>query len=396
MASYRPMRIALVHMRQARTGGTERYLDALAAHLARRGHEVVIVCRSHAEPPHPAVRFRVLHGFALGGAWRMWGFARAVERHVALESYDLVVGLGKTWTHDVVRLGGGCQRTYLELAHRSTLSPAEILLGGGVLKHRIALWIEERALASAACARVIVNSEMVRRDAQARYALPDEKIETIYNGVDLERFHPRLRATRGAELRSELGLSAGELVVLFLGSGYARKGLDLLLQAFPRLARERPEARLVVAGFDSLRRRFEERARALGLGRSALFLGGRLDPEACFAAADLFALPTRYDPFANATLEALASGIPVITSTHNGGGELIEPLVQGTVVDLAGGSEALAEALLFWVDRERAERGGRAARALAERHGERSKLERAEALFQEVAAARASPVGART
>src|SRR6185295_18991211 len=109
------MRLALTHLRHARTGGTERYLNGLAGFLAARGHEVTIVCRSHAAPPHPAVRFETLRGLALGGAWRTWSFARAVERHVtehgaesalAGRRYDLVVGLGRTWTQDVLRLGG--------------------------------------------------------------------------------------------------------------------------------------------------------------------------------------------------------------------------------------------------------------------------------------------------
>jgi UDP-glucose:(heptosyl)LPS alpha-1,3-glucosyltransferase len=379
------VRIALVHMRHARTGGTERFLDRLAAHLAGCGHEVVIVCRSHAEPSHPALRFQVLHGLALGGAWRTLEFARAVERHVGRARYDLVVGLGKTWTHDVIRLGGGCQRSYLELAHGATLTPGERLLGGASLKHALALRIEERALAPGAYRRVIVNSEMVRRDVRARHGVPDELIETVYNGVDLERFRPELRGTRGTELRAELGLGADELVVLFLGSGYARKGLDLLLVAFGRLLRERPEARLVVCGFDSARPRFERQARALGLGPALRFLGGRADPEACYAAADLFALPTRYDPFANATLEALAAGLPVITSTQNGGGELIEARVQGSVVDLAAGAAALGEELLFWSDPARRARGALAARALAERHGEAAKFARLEQLFAALA-----------
>src|SRR6185503_21339560 len=184
------MRLALTHLRHAKTGGTERYLDRLAGWLAARGHEVTIVCRSHGAPPHPRVRFECLRGLALGGAWRTWSFARAVERHLAGHEHDLVVGLGRTWTQDVLRLGGGCQRTYLELAHQATLTPRERLLGGGAWKHALAVRIEERALARDAT-HVLANSEMVRRDVQARYGLPDERISVIHNGVDLERFHPR-------------------------------------------------------------------------------------------------------------------------------------------------------------------------------------------------------------
>lgn len=390
------MRLALTHLRHARSGGTERYLDGLAGHLAARGHEVTVVCRSHSAPPHPAVRFERLHGLALGGAWRTWSFARAVERHLAEKDYDLVVGLGRTWTQDVLRLGGGCQRTYLELAHRSTLTPRDRLLGSGAWKHALAVRIEERALARSGT-HVIANSTMVRRDVQQRYGLPDERLSVIHNGVDLARFHPRLRAGVGAAKRRELGFGPDRCVVLFLGTGYARKGLDLVLEAFPRVRAARPEAVLLVAGFDSARARFEARAAELGLAACTTFVGGTLVPEELYAAADLYVLPTRYDPFASSTLEALASGLPVITSTTNGGGELIDAGVQGAALDVTAGAEALAEELARWCDPARRAAGARAARARAEEHGDESKFRAAEALFERLAerAERRRPAGAR-
>ena len=220
-------------------------------------------------------------------------------------------------------------------------------------------------------------------------------LTTIWNGVDLERFHPRLSATVGAAKRRELGLAPRDPVVLFLGTGYARKGLDLVLAAFPAVRARVPAARLLVAGFDSDRARYEAEARALGLADAARFLGGTLAPEELYAAADVYVLPTRYDPFANSTLEALASGLPTLTSTTNGGGELITAGREGEVLDVAVGAAPLAEALARWCEPERNEAGRRAARALAEEHGKERKFAQAERLFVRQAAARAEPAGAR-
>src|SRR5262245_66213563 len=122
-------------MRHAHTGGTERYLNQVAEFLARRGDEVTIVCRSREAPPHPAVKFVELRPFAIGSAWRMTSFASAVEDHVRTAGYDVVYGLGKTWTHDVLRLGGGCHATYLELAREGAIGR----------KDRLALETEARA-----------------------------------------------------------------------------------------------------------------------------------------------------------------------------------------------------------------------------------------------------------
>ena len=136
------MKIALVHIRHAHSGGTERYLNHISRFLAERGHEVTIVCRSHVEASDPRIRFAVLHGFAIGGAWRMKSFAQSVEQHVRESDYDLVFGLGKTWTHDVIRMGGGCHQTYLDQAHEATRTGMERLLRKGVRKNKLSLEIE--------------------------------------------------------------------------------------------------------------------------------------------------------------------------------------------------------------------------------------------------------------
>src|SRR5258707_10796251 len=130
------MRIALVHMRHALAGGTERYLNPLARHLAGRGDEVTIVCRSREEAPHPSVRFALLRPLALGAAWRMSSFGKAVEEHMREARYELVYGLGKGWAQDVLRLGGGLHATYLELAHEATRAGWKRFLPGSDVKHK--------------------------------------------------------------------------------------------------------------------------------------------------------------------------------------------------------------------------------------------------------------------
>jgi UDP-glucose:(heptosyl)LPS alpha-1,3-glucosyltransferase len=356
------VKVALVHIRHAGTGGTERYLDLVARHLAERGHEVTIVCRTHERAPHPSVRFRVLRRHVPGRAWQMWAFAQDVERHVRQSDHDVVFGLGRTWTHDVVRLGGGLHATWLELERRDS---RRARLFGPKLKDVLTVRIEERALAPGAYVKVVANSAMVERDVTARMGVPAEAIEVVHNGVDVERFRPELRASEGQRVRAEAGLAEGERALLFLGSGFARKGLDRLLAAFALLAPDRPTWRLVVVGYDRAPAVWRVRAQALGIADKVRFLGGRRDAEACYAAADLYCLPTRYDPFANSTVEALASGLPVLTTDTNGGAEVIRTGESGEVLPGDADAERLRAALFEWTRPGRAEAARGAAREVA-------------------------------
>lgn len=378
----RSVKIALTHMRHAHAGGTERHLNQLATHLAAAGHDVTILCRSHEAAPHPAVRMRQLRSFAVGATWRVRAFAKDVERHVRTEHYDLVYGLGRTWTQDVLRLGGGSHATYLELAHEATRVGFKRLRAPFERKHSAWLEIERRAFSDPRLARVVVNARMVQQDIMCRYGLPADRFELIYNGVDTQRFTPARRAAGGAALRRDCGIPAEALVALFLGSGYGRKGLDGVLRAFA--ASRHRSAHLIVVGYDSAQSSFQSLAATLGVAARTHFLGGRRDAEDCFAAGDLYLLPTRYDPFANTTLEALATGLPVLTTLTNGAHELLSSGVEGEVLPQPEDVSAWTLALDSWLDPARLAIASPAARRLALGHTVESKMRQSMELLERV------------
>jgi UDP-glucose:(heptosyl)LPS alpha-1,3-glucosyltransferase len=378
------MRIALTHMRCARVGGTETFLNQLAVHLIETGHEVTIVCRSHEGPPHAGVRMVQLRRRVLLASRRILAFAQDVERHLKDHSYDLVVGLGRTWSQDVIRLGGGCHATYLEHAHAHVHVGAKRWLDRLGSKHRTILDIEARALTPGAYRRIVVNSQFVKDDLVRRYDVDQEAIRLIRNAVDLERFHPRHK-TEGTALRKELGLDGPGPVLLFLGSGFGRKGLDKVLESFAQLLGRLPTARLLVVGRDSHMKRWRRMAQRLGIADSVLFAGARGDAPICFGAADVYVLPSRYDSFAFTVIEALASGVPVVVSDMIGAAEVVTPEA-GTVVPHDASVEQLTEALAAWCTPEARSTAPAAARAAAERHGTADALEDLTRLFEEVVA----------
>jgi UDP-glucose:(heptosyl)LPS alpha-1,3-glucosyltransferase len=150
----------------------------------------------------------------------------------------------------------------------------------------------------------------------------------LYNGVDLERFRPRRDTGEVQVLRHALGIGSGEQMVLGVGSGFVRKGFDLLL----RLWQDAPPSatHLVLVGRDQQLARFRREAAALGA--RVHVLGARDDVPLLMAAADVVCVPSRQEAFGNVVLEALASGTPVVTSRLVGAAELLHPPLDALVV----------------------------------------------------------------
>ena len=212
--------------------------------------------------------------------------------------------------------------------------------------------------------RVVASTTVMARWFQSQ-GVAAERIQVIPNGVDLKRFRPVLDPPEKLHLRSCLGLDSTAPVVLFAGSIVPRKGVDLLLRAWPSVLAQVPDAKLVlVGGFDRPTfmtkermqelSRFQEDMRSLAAREecrgSVTFAGESPHVEEWMRASDVFVFPTEQEGMGNVVLEAMASAVPcVITEFHGlpekefgqAGKEFI--LVPRTLESLANG---LADALL--------------------------------------------------
>src|SRR2546427_293126 len=141
---------------------------------------------------------------------------------------------------------------------------------------------------------------------------------------------PRVPREYRRAARAEIGVAADAWTLLFVGSGFERKGLATAVDALAVLSDR--SSRLIVVGKGSIRS-FRDRAVRLGVDGRITWLGPRPDIERWYAAADVVVLPSRYEPFGNVHLEALASGVPVVASAAAGGAEAIVDGGSGAVVD---------------------------------------------------------------
>jgi UDP-glucose:(heptosyl)LPS alpha-1,3-glucosyltransferase len=323
------MRLALVRQRYNPFGGAERFVARAAVALAGEGAAVTVFARDWRGGGD--LRTVRCDPFYVGRVWRDWGFARAVCAVLARESFDLVQSHERLACCDVYRAGDGVHRQWL--ANRARASgPLERFVQRVHPYHRYVLAAEAQLFASPRLAAVICNSHMVAGEIERHFAIDSAKLHVIYNGVDLAAFRPELKREHRAAMRERLSIPPAAPVLLCVGSGYARKGVGRLIDALAALPE--PDARLVIVGHDKNERRFRAYARAHRLDARVHFAGPQQDVRPWYGLADAFALPTLYDPFPNAALEALATGLPILTSAQSGAAELVRSGENGFVCDV--------------------------------------------------------------
>ena len=357
------MRIALVRYRYTPHGGSERYLDALARGLASEGAEVRILSSSWGSGAPGAVPVETVHVPSKPAPLRVLLFARAVRRWGREHPGWLLVSLERVPGAQVYRAGDGCHAEWLSRKRR--LRPAAHLLDLLRPLNRAYLSLERAMFASDRLIAVIANSRRGKEEIVRHYGVPEEKIAVIRNGVDLSEFPPERREAAGRALRDRHGIPPGETVFLFVGSGFARKGVGALVDAAVRLSRAGAPFRLLVIGKGDAER-YLRRAREGGAEGRIRFLGPVPGAREYFLGADAFVFPTIYEPFSNACLEAMAAGLPVVTTVVNGVSEVLRDGESGFLLEDPMDAALLADRMEALLSGSLRRRMGQAARRAAE------------------------------
>ncbi len=319
-------RVAVVRARYDPSGGAERFVQQAMRALREAGASITLVAREW--PGTDGSALLVDPPYA-GSLWRDWSFARAACRELARRRFDLVQSHERIPCCDVYRAGDGVHAQWL--AERARVqSPARRLATRCSPHHRYVL-AAERALFTAARLRaVICNSEMVRTEIGRRFGTAADKLVLIRNAVDATAYHPGLAAESRDAVRQQLGIPRTARVALHVGSGFERKGVAGFLRALSR-APCAPWG--VVVGRDKRSARYAALSRRLGIAGRVRFAGAVSDVRPYYAAADALVLATLYDPQPNAALEAMACGLPVVTTPKCGAAELLREGESGFVRD---------------------------------------------------------------
>ncbi len=334
------MRIALVKRRYSlRVGGAERYCVNLARRLRAFGHDVTFIGESIDADLADEVSFTPISVNRLTSWTKNRSFAENTERAARAGRFDLVYGLGRAFGLDAVRITDRLQSHWLNVYYRNGAYRALQRLNP---RHRTMIDLEQTIYRSAGVRRIVTQSRLDRELVLRYYRVPEEKVRTIYNGVDTSVFHPGVRADR-PQIREELGIEPDRPLLVFASMDFQGKGLRSILRALA-IARVGRIARLAVVGKGPVGR-FRRMAEALGVADKVLFVGHRCDIHRFYGAADLSLMPTTYEPFPNVNLESMACGTPALSTATAGGADLIEDDRTGYLVSSVHAVAQIAEKL---------------------------------------------------
>jgi UDP-glucose:(heptosyl)LPS alpha-1,3-glucosyltransferase len=341
--------IALIRAKYNPFGGAERFLNDAVAALAGPETKFTLFTREWPEQNKSQLAHRIVNPRHLTSFGRERGFAKAVTHVLAKEKFDLVQSYERIPCCDVYHAVDGVHAQWLVQRHRLA-STGKVIGVAMNPRHHLVLGAERAMYASPRFKAAICISEMVKKDILRHFPIDEKKLHVIYSGVDCNHYTPDNRDTLRASARKALGIPADVPTALFVGSGFERKGLAQFLRALAMSPAQigvtggAEKCWGIVVGKDKRMRDYQELAEKLGLGTRVVFTGGVSDTRPHYAAADVFVLPTLYEPFGLVCLEAMAAGLPVVTTSAAGAAELIVSGVTGFVTD-ALDTAAIAKAI---------------------------------------------------
>ncbi len=371
------MRIAIIRKKNVFHGGSEIFSQDIIKRLSEEGHEVDIFAIKWDVPSLKNINFHKIRTITFTSFLRDFTFAFFSFFILSRErkNFDIIQSSYKTLYQDIYRTDDGCHIEWLRQRWKriGLLKKLAIIFNP---YHWLILILEKMIFKGHRFKKVIAISEFVKRNIIENYHVDERDIEVIYNGVDLERFHPENRKLYREEMREKFSINKDEFVVLFVGSGFERKGVKYLIKAV-ELIPEPITVMIVGKGSERKMRRFIKKQRVI-------FCGPQKEIHKYYAASDIFAFPTMYEPFGNVHLEALASGLPVITTRLSGASEIIRDGLQGFVIDKPEDIETIAEKILFLMARDENQRMSSEARRLAENFSLKAHTDKMIKLYHDV------------
>ncbi len=313
--------VAIIHALRTHSS---KYILELSKHWVNEEHEVDIFTAQHDEFDKKVKVYKLpqfFENFFVKEAFFTLEASFAVNLAKIFKKYDITLAQATRFFTPKVCYQ---QFTYKAWARMNNFND---------LRHRLIMHVEGRNLRKAK--KVIAMSKLVKNEIIKWHGVGAEKIEVVYSGVDTKLFNPKNKRKYKREIRENLGINKDEIVLLFVGSPFSRKGLNYLVEAL--FSVDYDNYKLVILGKsfpgDTIEK-YLKQAESFGVKDKIIYAGFSREVYKYFAAGDIFVFPTLYEPFGLVILEAMSSGLAVITSSPSycGAAELIEDNKSGMLL----------------------------------------------------------------
>lgn len=381
------MKIALVIYKFLPSkGGGEGYLAGLARQLVERGHEVHVFAHDW-EKSNRFIQFHTIPAMRFPKFLKEVSFVVNTRRALDAEDFDIIQVVGRALGMNVFNPHCGVEKAWLKQDYQSMRNPfyrsLKQITKFFSLRQNFILWLDKKQYTEEKVSRIIAISDMIKNDMIRYHHVDPQKITVIYNGVDTRRFNPARREDFRKVIRKKLSIGR-EFVLLYISNNFRLKGLATLIRALGVLKQTHTDFKAVIIGRGK-KSPYGKLAKRLGCLDNMLFLGSVSEIEKYYAASDLYVHPTFYDSCSLVITEALASGLPVITTKYDGASGLIDDGKDGFVMNDPLDYQKLAKMITVFFDEEVRQKASIAARIKAEKYPEEENCEKIIEVFREVA-----------
>ncbi|MDO8140586.1 MAG: glycosyltransferase family 4 protein [Candidatus Brocadiales bacterium] len=379
------MKIALVVYQFIReNGGVESYVFNLSGHLLNQGHEVHIFAHKFGQDQDKRLLLHPVPAVSFWSPLKYWSFALNAPKIIkkAGIKFDIVHGFTQTLFQDIYRVGGGCHWDYM----MHTYPLMQSVFGKIIMclnpRHMSILLLERIIFKRKLYKQVTCISAQCKKEIIHHYKLPANDIEVIYNGVNTMVFTPQNRLKYRTAIRAKYNVAPDEILLLFVGSGFKRKGLKYVIDAFPLIDKDK-KLKLLVVGKGKVRE-YQKLAKDNGIADKIIFAGVCKNIQEIYATGDIFVFPSEYDAFGTACLEAMASGLPVIASRASGVSEVITHGKDGFVINYPIDAKEIAHYINLLLEEGKRNQMGSAARQKSETYSFEANVEKTLRIYQKV------------
>jgi len=352
------MKIAVVIPKYGLVGGAEGFAYELTERLAMRGRVTMHVFANRHRPGKAPVTYHRVPILPFPRFLRQISFAWFAERQIRREGCELVHSHDRIFRMDLLTMHGVPHEQWIREARNKRLT----------LFDRAMAWVERKGMTGPDLRMVLPVSGLVKEELLRAYPIPAHRVRVIHPGISPERFASLDPESCRNLIRMRHGFSEADVVILFVGMNFEIKRLGLVIKGMAEVIRNKNGAsslRLLVVGKGDPAP-YLALARGLGIGDRLVFAGVTHEVEAYYLASDIFVMPSVFDTFGMAVLEAMAAGLPVIITEKVGARDLLTDGVQGFILGETPRPEHLAAKIVYLLDPEHRKKMGEQARMTAE------------------------------